>query len=278
MTVSELFSKSVAILKNKEVANCENEARWIFESVFGGREILIFEPKAAADPQKEKLFLEKINERASGVPVQYVIGEWDFYGESFNVGKGVLIPRPETEMLVDFALEYLKDRKSPVIFDLCAGTGCIGLTVARLIPDSTVYLLEKSPEAFEYLVSNKERHSLENVHLLSGDLFSGFEFFDTPVPDVILSNPPYIESDVVPTLQSEVLLEPSMALDGGSDGLDFYRAIAEKWLPYCQGAVAVECGEGQTKAIGDLFRNYFDDISEKADFNGIGRIVCGRKV
>ncbi len=278
MTVSALFNEGVAVLKKENIANGENEARWIFESVFGGREILVFDPKATADEEKQKLFFEKINERASGIPVQYVIGEWDFYGESFNVGKGVLIPRPETEMLVDFALEYLEGKKSPVVFDLCSGTGCIGLTVARLIPDASVYLLEKSPEAFEYLASNKERHSCENAQLISGDLFSGFDSFDIPAPDLILSNPPYIESEVVPTLQSEVLLEPSMALDGGDDGLDFYRAIAEKWLPYCKGAVAVECGEGQTKAIADLFRNYFEDISERADFNGIGRIVCGRKV
>lgn len=278
MTVSELLNKGTGILKEQNVENCENEARWIFESVFGGREVLIFSPRSEADKGKADLFLEKISQRASGLPVQYVIGEWDFYGESFNVGKGVLIPRPETEMLVDYALEYLKDKKSPVIYDLCAGTGCIGLTLARLIPDSKVFLLEKSPEAFRYLESNKARHSLMNAELISGDLFSGYEFFSIPKPDLILSNPPYIESEVIPTLQSEVQLEPSMALDGGEDGLDFYRAIAEKWLPYCNGAIAVECGEGQTAAIKDLFSDYCTDISEKADFNGIGRIVCGRKV
>lgn len=278
MTVSELLNEGISVLKGKNVENCENEARWIFEAVFGGREVLIFDPHRQADKVKAGLFVEKIRARASGVPVQYVIGEWDFYGESFNVGRGVLIPRPETEMLVDFALEYLKDKKTPVIFDLCAGTGCIGLTLARLIPDSRVYLLEKSSEAFEYLSSNKARHSCENAELIFGDLFSGYKALDIPEPDLILSNPPYIESEIIPTLQSEVQLEPAMALDGGEDGLDFYRAIAEKWLPYCKGAIAVECGEGQTAAIKDLFSELCTDISEKADFNGIGRIVCGRKV
>lgn len=278
MTVSELLNNGVGTLKAHNIENYENEARWIFEAVFGGREVLIFEPRRQADKEKAELFDEKISQRASGIPVQYVIGEWDFYGESFNVGKGVLIPRPETEMLIDYALGQLKDKKSPVIFDLCAGTGCIGLTLARLIPDSKVYLLEKSAEAFEYLKSNKARHSSENAQLIFGDLFSGYDSFDIPEPDLILSNPPYIESDVIPTLQSEVQLEPTMALDGGADGLDFYRTIAEKWLPYCNGAIAVECGEGQTVAIKDLFSDYCEDISEKADFNGIGRIVCGRKV
>lgn len=277
MTVSELLNNGTSILKEKKIENCENEARWIFESVFGGREVLLFDPHRQADESRADLFLGKIKERAEGMPVQYVIGEWDFYGESFNVGKGVLIPRPETEMLVDYALEYLKDKKSPVIYDLCSGTGCIGLTLARLVPDSKVYLLEKSSEAFRYLESNRERHSCDNAELIFGDLFDGYKAFDIPQPDLILSNPPYIESGIIPTLQSEVQLEPSMALDGGKDGLDFYRAISEKWLPYCKGAIAVECGEGQTAEIKKLFKEFCTDISEQADFNGIGRIVCGRK-
>ena len=278
MTVSQLLTNGIAILGNAGVDNHENEARWIFESVFGSRDILIFDPEREADSGKSACFTEKINQRASGVPVQYVIGEGDFYGESFDVGFGVLVPRPETEMLVDFALDFLKDIKSPVVYDLCAGSGCIGLTVAMHRSDATVYLLEKSPEAFVYLEKNKSRHKLTNANLIHGDLFDGFEAFGIPKPDLILSNPPYIESETIATLQSEVKLEPHMALDGGEDGLVFYRALTEKWLPHCTGAIAVECGEGQTAAIKNLFEKYCTDVSEQLDFNGIGRTVCGRKV
>ena len=145
MKIRELYEKACSILENSKTENFRNEARWIFESAFDcGREYLIFNAEAEADAEKEKIFLQMINRRASGIPVQYVIGSWDFYGESFFVGEGVLIPRPETELLVDFALDYLKDMQNPIVFDLCAGSGCIGLSVAKNRPDATVISIEKS--------------------------------------------------------------------------------------------------------------------------------------
>ena len=106
-------------------------------------------------------------------------------------------------------------------------------------------------------------------------MFDGFEHFGLPVPDLILSNPPYIESAEIPLLQKEVLKEPAMALDGGEDGYDFYRALAEKWLPFCKGAIAVECGENQTEIIENLFSELCAEVYSEKDFNGIGRTVCG---
>ena len=117
MIVSELFEKGKNILKSASIDNYLNEARWIFEDAFNcGREYLIFHSDDEADASKASEFICKIDERASGIPVQYVVGSWDFYGESFAVGQGVLIPRPETELLVDFALDYLCDKKEPVRF------------------------------------------------------------------------------------------------------------------------------------------------------------------
>ena len=106
-------------------------------------------------------------------------------------------------------------------------------------------------------------------------MFDGFEGFDLPEPDVILSNPPYIESAEIPLLQKEVQKEPLMALDGGEDGYDFYRALARKWLPFCKGAIAVECGEGQTETIENLFTAECARVYSENDFNGIGRMVVG---
>lgn len=279
MTFELLFKTACGILEKTGIENCRNEARWIFESVFdNGRELLIFGLKNEADSVKSDEYLSKIKDRAGGRPIQYVLGSWDFYGETFAVGEGVLTPRPETELLVDFALDFLKDKSNPVVFDLCAGSGCIGLTVAANVKNAKVYLLEKSDKAFNYLTENKSNLGCSNAELVSGDLFSGFEAFDMPKPDLILSNPPYIETDVIPSLQKEVLREPVMALDGGADGLDFYRAIAQKWLVHCKGAAAVECGEGQANSIREIFSAACSETGVMLDFNNIERVVYGKGI
>lgn len=276
MTFASLLEKGREMLKAAEVDNYSNEARWIFESVFDcSSGFLILNAENEADEIKAADYLKKVSLRASGVPVQYVIGEWDFFGETFSVGEGVLIPRPETELLVEFALEYLKDKEKTVVVDLCAGSGCIGLSVAKNLPLSKVYLIEKSPEAFRYLSENKERLGCGNAEIIRGDIFNGFEAFDLLSPDLILSNPPYIESEEIGALQSEVKKEPLMALDGGEDGLIFYKAIASEWLGYCKGAIAVECGENQSDAVKNIFSEYCVNIKSVSDFNGIERVVCG---
>ncbi len=276
MKIKELLSQAVSLLSKADVDNAVNEARWIFEAAFEcGRDFAVLHGESEADSAKSERFLGMIKSRVDGSPVQYVIGDWDFYGETFRVGEGVLIPRPETEMLVDFAIDYLADKKNPVVFDLCSGSGCIGLSVAKNRSDAKVFLLEKSEAAFRYLSENKKLLGCENAELISGDLFDGFEGFDLPEPDLILSNPPYIESAELPLLQKEVQKEPSMALDGGEDGYDFYRALALKWLPFCKGAIAVECGENQTATIESLFTEKCARVYSENDFNGIGRMVVG---
>lgn len=276
MKIKELLLQAAKTLSDSQVENASNEARWIFEAAFEcGRDFAVLHGESQAEIDKAEKFLGMIKKRADGIPIQYVIGEWDFYGETFKVGEGVLIPRPETEMLVDFALDYLADKKNPVVFDLCAGSGCIGLSVAKNRPDAKVFLLEKSEAAFGYLSENKELLECENAQLISGDLFDGFEGYDLSEPDLILSNPPYIESAEIPLLQKEVQIEPSMALDGGEDGFDFYRVLALKWLPFCKGAIAVECGENQTETIEKLFIPNCARVYSENDFNGIGRMVVG---
>lgn len=278
MTVKEILAEGKRILLEFNIDNYANESRWIFESVFDcSSDYIYFNSDAPMENDRISEYFDKINKRASGIPVQYVIGEWEFYGETFYVGNGVLIPRPETELLVDFAVNYLKDKSNPVVFDLCSGSGCIGLTVAKRYPEAKVFLLEKSDDALKYLLKNKEHFSLSNVEVIHGDLFDGFENFNLPAPVLILSNPPYINSGEIAALQSEVLKEPFMALDGGIDGLDFYKAISEKWLSDCCGAIAVECGEGQADDIKKLFSHQCSDLISVTDFNGIERVVVGRK-
>ena len=255
--------------------------------------------------EKLKNALEK---RISGEPLQYILGEWDFYNLTFKVGEGVLIPRPETELLVDCSLEFLRnnfddapsekmyemyrviygkdaarsDRYTPAVLDLCSGSGCIGTTIAYNFENCKVFEIEKSRKAFEYLKQNIALYGLKNVTPFLDDVLTGCNHIVNSSKisfDLIVSNPPYIKSDEIPGLQTEVLREPEMALDGGVDGLLFYRAIAKRWIPKLKsgGLLIVECGEDEADDIMSIFAEKVPtscgNVFKKQDFSGIYRIV-----
>lgn len=214
--------------------------------------------------------------RLNNEPLQYILGKWEFYSNEFFVGDGVLIPRPETELLVDIAIDELIDKENPVCFDLCSGSGCIGISVAKAVNNSTVYMLEKSEKAFEYITKNIAHNSVPFCNAEKGDLFDGCKW--NTKADIILSNPPYICSDVIPSLQPEVLKEPLMALDGGKDGLMFYRAIAQLWLDSLKtgGTLAVETGEEQGEDVSKIFAPYFSKVQVIKDYSGLDRVVLAK--
>ena len=211
-------------------------------------------------------------------PLQYILGKWEFYSNEFYVGDGVLIPRPETELLVDIAVNELEGKENSVCFDLCSGSGCIGISVAKAVENSKVYLLEKSEKAFGYLVKNISLNGACGCRAVNGDLFDR-GCIPAEKADVILSNPPYICSAVIPTLQAEVQREPLMALDGGSDGLVFYRAIADLWLDSLKkgGLLAVEIGEEQGAAVKEIFVPYFESVEVIKDYSGLDRVVLAKE-
>lgn len=274
MKVSDAFKKAVDFLEEKGVENASFETDCLFEKYLSVNRV-----KRITDGETEvdySVIEPLLKKRISGVPVQYILGSWEFFGFEYEVGEGVLIPRPETEILVEKALELLKTTDNPVIFDLCAGSGCIGLTLARLIPSSEVYLFEKSEKAFVFLSKNAEK--IQNATVIKTDIFET-DCEKYKKPDLIVSNPPYIKTDEIPSLQTEVLNEPKMALDGGKDGLDFYRLISEKWLELINknGFVAVECGEEQAKNIEKLFSKECKKTYSVKDYNGTERIVIGEK-
>ncbi len=215
--------------------------------------------------------------RQGGEPLQYILGKWDFYDLTFKVGEGVLIPRPETEMLVDFALDKLKSADCPVIFDLCSGTGCVGLTIAKHLNKSKTFLFEKEDSALKYLKANVDNLKVQKTYCLKADIFD-YDLCGLPQCDMLVSNPPYICSNEIQGLQAEVLKEPHTALDGGTDGLDFYRCIAERWTKLVKkgGYIALECGEGQSQDIIKIFEGKFSENKVLFDFNNIDRIVIFR--
>ncbi|MCL2106538.1 MAG: peptide chain release factor N(5)-glutamine methyltransferase [Oscillospiraceae bacterium] len=241
---------------------------------------------------------ELVRRRASGEPLQYILGEWEFYGHSYSVGPGVLIPRPETELLIDIAREYVVNSSFSVI-DLCAGSGCVGLSVAKLFPRARVYLVELSDEAMPYLRKNAAH--VPNARIIQADIFnsqfsilnsrfsihnsqfsihnSQFTIFNAQCSmlnaQIILSNPPYVRSAELDALSAEVKHEPQMALDGGTDGLRFYRALAERWLPLLPpgGMLAAECGDGQADDVAALFSARSKRVEIREDQNKIPRVV-----
>ena len=216
-----------------------------------------------------KRFADLLWRVKAGEPLQYVIGKWDFYDSEFYVGKGVLIPRPETEELVEKVIDRAKGPDKCVIYDLCAGSGCIGLSVAKACPESTVYLVEKSDDAMQYLLKNAE--NITNAKVICADIKDDI---DLPNADIIVSNPPYIKTYDIKNLQPEVQYEPVMALDGGKDGLDFYRIINDNW--FCKlndnGVLFLEIGEEQGEAVKNILAN-FKNINVYKDMYGNDRIV-----
>ena len=220
-----------------------------------------------------------LTQRADGRPLQYILGEWEFLALTLKVGEGVLIPRPETELLCEVAAEQLKDKTNPRVLDLCAGSGCVGLGVASLHADALVTEVELSDAALPYLQANVLRYPDYAVTVRQADVLTDFAAFDGPF-DAIVSNPPYIPTADLPALQREVQQEPEMALDGDADGLKFYRTIAEHWCEKLAdgGFVAVEVGIGQAEDVAALFSTQgLENTAIFTDLGGVQRVVLARK-
>ncbi len=273
---NEICSKISIICDNPQF-----EAKELIKYVcnFNETEFLLGRDSEISAHLSERLF-DSAEMRLSGVPLQYIIGEWDFMGHTFKVGEGVLIPRPETELLCQYVIDEIKEKSAPCVFDLCSGSGCIALSLKLAKRDTEVFAVEKSADAYKYLRINAEALcAAEPITTINGDIFNIEAFENLPKADIIVSNPPYINTDDISTLQKEVRCEPVMALDGGRDGLDFYRFIISEWKTFLKadGCFAFECGESQATAIGDILKeNGFDSFIYK-DYNDIDRFVIGRR-
>jgi len=228
----------------------------------------------AFPPRSAELLEEYISRRANGEPLQYIIGYWEFYSLPFKVGQGVLIPRADTELLVDNALEFLKGKGGAEVADLCSGSGCIAISIAKNCPDCRVSAYELSDETLDYLQYNKALNEVE-LEIIKQDITANIPCKKF---DLIVSNPPYIETFAIPDLDKELSFEPNMALDGGDDGLKFYRSITENWVTNLKkgGALMVEVGINQHTAVARLFREAgLRDVKWICDINGIERVIIG---
>lgn len=219
-----------------------------------------------------------VEKRSWGYPIQYILGKWSFMDRDYIIGEGVLIPRDDTEVVVREALRRAGNIHSPCIYDLCSGSGIIAITLATTLDNSSVTAIELSETAFDYLKKNAELNSVKNIKLINADILKCYAGVPDKSIDILVSNPPYIETDLIPKLQRELQSEPMMALCGGDDGLYFYREILKHWTPKIKngGTVAFEIGETQGKKIVEMMQalNY-KDIKVIKDIQGLDRAISG---
>jgi release factor glutamine methyltransferase len=264
--------------------------------------------------EQEKRLKELCMRRMAREPLPYVLGYVEFLHLYLKVGKGVLIPRPETELMAEHAIKMLKIRNLPAgrqgqksgtclpvgkvrnkenssrttddgqrisVLDLCTGSGCLALALAREFPDADVLGIDISRASIDIAKDNALINGIENVAFLVGDLFEPLKRkMPVPMYDFIISNPPYIKTDDVSNLQPEISRwEPVAALDGGKDGLDFYRCIIPLSPNFLKrnGTVILELGDGQSDAVTDMFKESgFKEVRTMNDMAGIKRIVQAR--
>lgn len=232
-----------------------------------------------ADKNITAEFEKLIERRAKGEPLQYLIGEWEFYGLPFKVGEGVLIPRQDTETLVDIILKKFKDRDNLSVVDLCSGSGCIAVALEKGLNCKSVTCVEKSEQALKYLEENIKLNG-SNAKTLQGDVFDENTLCRVEEADIISCNPPYLTDDDMKALQKEVTFEPAQALYGGEDGLDFYRTVTRLWKDKLKvgGMLIFEIGINQEDDVMLLLvRHGFENVRCKPDLCGVNRCVFGFK-
>ncbi len=279
MTLEEAYNSAYDMVQNNAQATetCAFDLSCLLEHTLGvSRYQLPLSGTQQADEAGVRSFFNLCARYCAGEPLQYLIGEWEFYGLPFSVGRGVLIPRPDTETLVETALRILQGVSRPVVADLCAGSGCVAVAVAHTRPDARVFALELSPDAFPYLAKNIRRNHVK-VSALQCDVFAPPQL---PALDLVVCNPPYIPRHEMETLQTQVRHEPETALFGGEDGYDFYRKLPKLYSPLLKpgGAIAFEVGYNQAHHVAKLLReNGYTDIGIQNDLCGVARVVFAYK-
>ena len=275
MNIEEVLQKATIKLKDNNIEEAHSKARRLLAFSLGvSKEQIIIHNKEELTIEQENIYNEYVARIILGEPIQYIIGKQEFMGIDFKVNPSVLIPQPDTEILVERTIEILKHLKEPKVLDLCTGSGAIAVSIAKYIPNSIVFASDISKQALEIARQNDNENKVNFVH---SNLFENIdgEF------NVIVSNPPYIKTSEIQRLSKEVQNEPLLALDGGQDGLLFYREIIKQAHKYLaeQGYLCIEIGEDQKEQVITLINNcsYYKNIQAFKDLSGHDRVIICEK-
>ncbi|CDM69435.1 Protein-(Glutamine-N5) methyltransferase,release factor-specific [Clostridium bornimense] len=275
MKIREALNKGSNILKESEIEYFKEDALELLSVILDTDKInIILNGEELLDSDKEEQYFNWIERRSKKEPLKYIIGYAEFFGLVLKVKNGVLIPRVDTETLVEEVIAIEKEKKN--ILDMCCGSGAIGIALAKNIKNVTVTLADISKIAEEVTKENIDRLDIENAKFIHSNLFENIE---TNRFDVIVSNPPYIRTDVIETLMEDVKdYEPHLALDGGEDGLYFYDKITKEAIRHlCEGGyLCYEIGYDQGNEVRKLMENSgFKDVRIVKDLAGNDRVAIG---
>lgn len=282
MIIKEVLKLAVDKLKLNNIEDASIKAKILLAEVLGKeKEYLLIHDQEEIKDNDMLIFMSWIERLEKEEPLQYILNKQEFMGLQFFVDENVLIPQPDTENLVEEVImlsENIKTENDKIkILDMCTGSGAIAISLAKYLKKSLVYASDISIEALKIAEENATRN-LTSVVFFESDMFnnisSEFQF------DIIVSNPPYIETEIVKTLSKEVQAEPIIALDGGEDGLKFYREIIKNAKDYLKvdGYLAFEIGYNQKHSVMDLLKeNGYKNVYSKKDLSGNDRVVIGQK-
>lgn len=263
MNISELLINGKHLLKDIEDGNIK--ARILLEYILKlSREKIVSNPNIEVSDNNVESYLNKINDIKNGMPIQYITNKQEFMKLNFYVDKNVLIPQPDTEILVEKAIEICNNHGNDIkILDLCTGSGAIGISIAKNIKNAKVYATDIKNTVIDIAKQNAKQNNVDNIEFIVSDMFENIQEKDF---DIIVSNPPYIETDVIKTLPTEVRNEPIIALDGGKDGLKFYKIILSEYKKYLKkdGYLLLEIGYNQAKSVGELINLNYSIIKDLA--------------
>lgn len=273
----DVLRQGEIVLKERGIEDYRNDTYCILNKHFGASRAEILLSGEEEYPDDTVLaYWQDIRARGDRKPLQHILGSWEFMGLPFIVSPDVLIPRPETEWLVEYAIQHYQDRPIKVL-DLCTGSGCIGIAIKKLLPQAEVTMVDVSELALK--VAKKNAESLEaEVKIEKWDILQGVPFFMEEMRfDLIVSNPPYIKSEELASLQPEVQQEPAIALDGGYDGLLYYHALAKDWSKLLKedGTLLVEAGEDTAPGVQAIFDRVLPGATLYPDLSGLPRYVVG---
>ena len=276
----QLLSKSIQYLKKYQVENARLDAEYIFAYVLGVKRVSLMLNFDVEITEEQKDLIRKyiVRRGKHREPLQYIVKEWEFYGYPFKVDERVLIPRKDTEILVEQCIMLMKELENPKILDIGTGSGAISITLAKELPNSEVLGLDVSDDALKMAVENRELNNAANLKFLKSNVFQHVKDRNY---DLIVSNPPYIPVEEYNELMPEVKrYEPKMALTDGGDGYYFYKKISEESMQYLKngGYLAFEVGYNQGETVSQFMeKSGFHIVGRIADYGGIERVIIGRK-